>query len=64
MSSPSIQSTVSMRPLEESACFDMMNIGKLGKPYARFDEGGQEEDTRFGYSGTVRRNGLKLISRV
>ena len=29
--------------LEESACLDMKHIGKpcTGKPYARFDEGGQ-----------------------
>ena len=52
--------------LEEGACFDMKNIGKpcTGKPYARFDESGLEEHTRFGYLGTVRRKGRKRISHV
>ena len=41
--------------LEESACLDMKHIGKpcTGKPYARFDEGGQ------GYlSSTLRAPGM------
>ena len=34
---------IEKKTLEESACLDMKHIGKpcTGKPYARFDEGGQ-----------------------
>ena len=36
--------------MEESACLVMKNIGKpcTGKPYARFDEGGQVNVTMIG----------------
>ena len=40
----------------------MKNIGKLGKTYARFNEGGLEDYARLDYSGTVKRKGRKPIS--
>ena len=40
-------------PLEEGACLEMKNIGKLRKPYARFDEVVLEDYKKLDYLGTV-----------